>query len=135
MATTVTDETVMKSVSERLARYVADGDLDGLRTLYTPDARIWHNTDDTSKTVDESLAFFGALVGVSTAREYQAIRLTPTPTGFVQQHYLSTVLSTGETVRAPICMVITLEGDRVKTLDEYIESGSSSAVEDLLRGS
>jgi len=131
----MTDESVMRAVSERLARLVAAGDLDGLRaTLYTPDARIWHNTDDRSKTVDESLDFFGALVGVTTERGYEDVRLTPTPTGFVQQHYMTAVLTTGETVRAPICMVITLEGDRVKTLAEYIESGSSASVEALLRG-
>jgi hypothetical protein len=29
------------------------------------------------------------------------------------------VLTTGEEVRIPICMVVTLEGERVKRLDDY----------------
>ena len=46
MATTIADEQA-RAVAEKFARLVAERDLDGLRELYTPDARIWHNSDDT----------------------------------------------------------------------------------------
>jgi uncharacterized protein len=119
MATTISDDRVIKSVAGKIARFVADGDLDALRGLYTPDARIWHNVDDKEKTVDESLEFLDALLSRTTRRWFADVRLTPTPNGYVDQHYVCAVLTTGEEVRVPICMVVTLEGDRVKRLDDY----------------
>jgi len=128
MATTMSDDPVIQSVADKLARLVADGDIDGLRALYTPDARIWHNTDDREKTVEESLQFLGGLLGVTSKRWYSDVRLTPTPNGYVSQHYVAVVMTTGEEVRVPICMVVTLDGERVKRIDEYIESGAAGPV-------
>jgi uncharacterized protein len=131
----MSDDRVVKSVAEKIARFVADGDLDGLRALYTSDARIWHNTDDARKTVEESLAFLGGLLRVTNKRWYADVRLTPTPSGYVAQHYLCAVLITGDEVRIPICMVVTLEGDRVTRLEEYIEPEASAPITAaLLRG-
>jgi ketosteroid isomerase-like protein len=129
------DDRVVKSVADKFARFVAGGDLDALRSLYTPDARIWHNTDDKEKTVEESLEFLDGLLSVTSKRWYADVRLTPTPSGYVDQHYVCAVMTTGEEVRVPICMVVTLEGERVKRVDEYIETGASGPVTTaLLRG-
>jgi ketosteroid isomerase-like protein len=131
----MSNEGVVNAVAAKVARFVADGDLDGLRALYTPDARIWHNTDDKDKTVEESLAFLDGLLGVTSRRWYADVRLTPTTIGYIDQHYMCAVLTTGEEVRVPICMVVTLEGKRVKRLEEYIESEASGPVTAaLLRG-
>jgi ketosteroid isomerase-like protein len=135
MAATVSDDRVVSEVAAKFARFVADGDLDALRALYTPDARIWHNTDDTAKTVEESLEFLGALLSVTTRRWYADVRLTPTPTGYVDQHYVCAVLTTGDEVRVPVCMVVTLDGARVTRLEEYIEPEASGPITAaLLRG-
>jgi len=135
MAATMSDDRVVRSVADKVARFVADGDLDALRALYAPDARIWHNTDDKDKTVEESLAFLDGLLSVTTKRWYADVRLTPTPSGYVDQHYMCAVMTTGEEVRVPICMVVTLEGERVKRIEEYIETEASGPVTAaLLRG-
>lgn len=131
----MSDDRVVKAVAAKVARFVADGDLDGLRALYMPDARIWHNTDDREKTVEESLTFLDGLLSVTSRRWYADVRLTPTPIGYIDQHYMCAVLTTGEEVRVPICMVVTLDGERVKRLEEYIESEASGPVTAaLLRG-
>jgi ketosteroid isomerase-like protein len=135
MAAPMSDHGVVKAVAAKVARFVADGDLDGLRALYMPDARIWHNTDDREKTVEESLAFLDGLLSVTSRRWYADVRLTPTPIGYIDQHYMCAMLTTGEEVRVPICMVVTLDGERVKRLEEYIESEASGPVTAaLLRG-
>jgi ketosteroid isomerase-like protein len=128
MAVAISNEAVVKAVAGKIARFVTDGDLVGLRALYTPDARIWHNTDDHEKTVEESLQFLDGLLSVTTRRWCADVRLTPTPRGYIDQHYMCAVLTSGEEVRVPICMVVTLEGERVKRLEEYIESEASGAV-------
>jgi len=135
MGATLSDERVVNVVADKVARLVADGDLDGLRAVYTADARIWHNTDDKDKTVDESLEFLAGLLSVTSRRWYADVRLTPTPAGYIDQHYMCAALTTGEEVRVPICMVVTLEGEHIKRLEEYIESAATGPVTAaLLRG-
>ena len=130
MATTIADEQA-RAVAEKFARLVAERDLDGLRELYTPDARIWHNSDDTEKSVDESLQFFGGFLTITNKVWYSDIRVTPTPSGYLDQHYLCANLTTGADVRLPMCMVVTLEGERVKRLEEYIVTNADAIDEAL----
>ena len=119
----MTDEQVARSVADSMARVVADADYDGLRGLYTPDACIWHNIDDKEKTVEESLAFLEGLLRHTSKRWFEDVRLTLTPTGYVDQHYVRAILTTGEEMQIPICMVVTLEGERIKRLDDYMMVG------------
>src|SRR5437762_12939742 len=118
MGATLADERVVNVVAAKVARLVADGDLDGLRAVYTSDARIWHNTDDKDKIVDECLDFLAGLLSVTSRRWYADVRLTPTPAGYIDQHYMCAVLTTGEEIRVPICMVVTLECLRIKWPEE-----------------
>ncbi|MET9460038.1 nuclear transport factor 2 family protein [Streptomyces canus] len=135
MAPTMPDERVVEAVADAFARIAAEGDVEALRALYTDDARVWHNTDDTVKTVEESLVFFEGLLSVTSKRWYEDVRLARTATGYVDQHYMCAMLKTGEEVRVSICAVVTLEGERVKRVDEYIESGACGPVTAaLMRG-
>ena len=119
MTTTMTDDGLAKSVAGKIARLVADRDLDGLRAVYTPDACIWHSSDDKEKTVEESLEFLAAQLSLTTKLWFEDQRVTPTPSGYVDQHYVCAVLTTGDEVRIPIVFVVTLEGERLKRLDDY----------------
>lgn len=42
-------------VAERFFRAVEAGDVEAIRAIYAPDARIWHNHDGVEQTVDENL--------------------------------------------------------------------------------
>src|SRR6476659_3280319 len=118
----MTDERVMRSIGETFARCAADLDLDTWREMYAPDARIWHNTENNEMTVDENFEFLGyALSTATTKRWYADMKLTPTPTGYISQHDFCAILTSGEEVRFPICMVITLDGDRITRLEEYFD--------------
>ena len=123
MATTMSDDGVVKSVAEKIARLVADRDLDALREIYTPDAVIWHSSDDKEKTVEESVEATAAQLALSTELWFEEQKLTPTPTGYIDQHYACVKLTSGEQVRVPTCAVVTLEGDRIKRFNEYVELG------------
>src|SRR5438105_4591072 len=115
----MSDDGVVKSVAEKIARLVADRDLDALREIYTPDAVIWHSSDDKEKTVEESLEFLAAQLSLTTKVWFEDQKLTATPNGYVDQHYVCAVLTTGQEVRIPIVFVVTLEGERMKRLDDY----------------
>ncbi|MFE4758871.1 nuclear transport factor 2 family protein [Streptomyces mirabilis] len=128
----MTTEAAMKKVSVTIQQIIAAGDLSGLRELYRPDAVVWHNVDDTEKSVDTSLEMMQGMLSVTTKRWYEEVRLTPTHEGFVQQHYTCAELVDGRSMRVPTCMVITLDGERVTRLEEYFESGAATPMLELL---
>ncbi len=111
------------------ARFVAAveaGDIPAIRAIYAPDARIWHNTDGLDfpgQTVDENLAVLAWMQTALTAKRYDIVARSETPTGFVQQHVLrGTIAKTGAAFELPACIICTVAGGRITRLDEYFDS-------------
>ena len=49
-------EAEMNDVADRLLAAIGAGDADAVRSIYAPDAALWHNFDQRDQTVDENLA-------------------------------------------------------------------------------
>ena len=113
-------------IANELKQAATDGDLDALRGLYATDAVIWHNVDDTEKTVDESLQFLAGLRGVTTRTWYDRQKLTLTEQGFVLEHYTGAELTTGEEMLIPSCLVVTVTDGKIARLNEYIETSAAA---------
>lgn len=110
------------SIADRLFGAIERGDMDSLRQLYHPQARIWHNTDGQEQSVEDNLRVLRWLVRHTRARAYEDIRRDVIPGGFVQQHVLKLQLATGRTVRIPACLVATTDQGRITRIDEYLDS-------------
>jgi ketosteroid isomerase-like protein len=134
METTQHSPDVIAMVADRFARCAAERDAEGLRGVYAADARIWHNLDDAEKSVDESLLFLANLLAVTSRCWYEDVRITATGRGYLDQHYMCAALSTGEEVRVPVCAVVTLEGESVKRVEEYVEALAMGPVLEALAG-
>jgi ketosteroid isomerase-like protein len=97
------------------------GDVERLRSMYAPDAVVWHNVDGKEQSVDEGLAM------VSWAREHlnglhhDEVRRQRTEHGFVQQHVLRATTPSGAELSVPACIVVTVQDGKVTRLDEYID--------------
>lgn len=116
----------LERIADELERVVVEGDFDALRLMYAPDATVWHNIDDKDKTVEESLAFIGGLQSVCTRTWNEQTRRTFTENGFVVQHYTCAELKTGEQLRIPSCLVITVRDGKISRVEEYIESRAAA---------
>jgi ketosteroid isomerase-like protein len=117
----------IEAVRKEISRIIESGDLEALRGLCAPDAQIWHNTDQADKSVDETIQYLKGLVGATSRRWFSDVRVTPTPAGFVHQHYTNAVFPNGQEIRVATCVVITLEGDRIKRLEEYFDPSGTAA--------
>jgi ketosteroid isomerase-like protein len=116
----------------RLVAAIEAGALDVLRDeIYAPDAVIWHNLDGAEQAVDDNLRTLGWVVRHVAGLRYDDVRREPTPTGFVQQHVLRGTAPGGQDLAVPACLVVTIEGDRITRIDEYLDSAAVAA----LRGS
>ena len=114
------------ALAARLCTAIETGDIDAVRAIYAPHARIWHNTDGVDfpgQTVDENLKVLAWMSRFLTDRRYDIVARAATATGFVQQHVLrATIAATGEAFAMPACIICTVVAGRIVQLDEYMDS-------------
>lgn len=106
---------------------VNGGDVEALRALHEPDARIWHNTDGTTQTVDQNMAVLAWLRRTMPDLALADVRPLATAEGFVQRH---TIVGTahGHAVAVPTCLVVDLSpAGRIRVVEEYLDSASLTA--------
>lgn len=115
--------------AERLFTAIERGDVAAIREIYAPDAKIWHNNDGKTQTVDENLAVLKWVVENIGEISYSDARRQATETGFVQQHVLRGRLKgSGKMFELPACIVCTVEDGRITRLDEYLDSAHTAAL-------
>lgn len=113
----------IRTMATRFFDAIEAGDIETMRDSFTPDAEIWHNTDELIVTRDQTAATLTGMVARIDEREYADRRLTVFPGGFVQQHVLKGVRThDGGAVRLPCAIVCKVEGGRITRLDEYFDS-------------
>ena len=119
----MTDEHEIEALAKRFFDAIEQGDIETMRGSFTPDAEIWHNTDEAIVTRDQTATTLAGMVERITDREYADRRLTVFPGGFVQQHVLKGVrVHDGVEVRLPCAIVCTVESGKITRLDEYFDS-------------
>ncbi|MFZ5727404.1 MAG: nuclear transport factor 2 family protein [Pseudomonadota bacterium] len=113
----------IRSLATRFFDAIEAGDIDTMQGSFTPDAEIWHNSDELIVTRDQTAATLTGMVARIRDREYADRRLTVFPGGFVQQHVLKGVrVHDGVPVRLPCAIICKVENGRITRLDEYFDS-------------
>jgi ketosteroid isomerase-like protein len=115
-------ERAMLDLCDRFFAAVAAGDLDAVRSIYAPDAVIWHNNDDAEQTVEENLRVLRWATSRIAGFRYEDVRRSATATGFMEQHTLRGQAPNGDELRVPACIVCTVRDGRITRLDEYLDS-------------
>jgi uncharacterized protein len=121
--------TTALELADRLFAAIAANDLDALRNdVYAPDVVVWHNNDNHEQRIDENLKVLNWLSRKVTNRRYEEVRRQATDTGFVEQHVLRGTAPNGNELEIPACLVVTVTGDRISRIDEYIDSAALGAM-------
>jgi ketosteroid isomerase-like protein len=113
---------------ERFFAALEAGDTDELASIYTPDARIWHNDASGEQGVEDNLKVLRGLHAVVSGLHYDIARRMPMDGGVVQQHVLRGTLPDGSQVAMPAAMFLYVEGGRVKRIEEYLDSGQAAPI-------
>ena len=111
----------MHGIGDRLVAAIAAGDADAVRSIYAPDARIWHNFDQVDQSVDDNLRTLVDLHHRATGLQYTEIRRFTAPGGFVQQHVL-VGHAKGGPLHMPAMIRFWVEGGRIARLEEYLDT-------------
>lgn len=102
---------------------IEQGDIAAMEASFTPDAAIWHNTDEKIVSPADTARTLAGMVQRIQSPRYVDRRVHAFPGGFVQQHVLQgTRTHDGGAVRLPCAIVCAVEGGRITRLDEYFDS-------------
>ena len=120
-------------LAERFFSAVERGDLDAVRVIYAPDARIWHSHDLKEQSVEENLRVLAWMARVLPARRYLVRRRVAIPGGFLQQHVLEAD-TPGGPFSMPACVVVEVKDGRIGRLEEYLDSARVAELGRLVSG-
>ena len=126
---TLPDPAVSLALADRLFAAIEANDTDALRAdVYAPDVVVWHNNDNHEQRIDENLRVLRWLHRNVTGKRYEEVRRQPTPTGFVEQHVLRGTAPDGTELSVFACLVVTVAGDRISRIDEYLDGTALTAL-------
>lgn len=112
------------AIAKKFFDAIEAGDIDTVYNLFTPDAKIWHNTDDATVPREVTAKTLKAMHRLLKDVQYQERRVGSWPTGFAERHVLTgTRKVDGVKVRMPVAIVcdVNQEG-KITRLDEYFDS-------------
>ena len=122
------NEREIHELADRFFAAIPKGDLETVKAIYAPDARIWHNNDQTTQNVEQNLAVLGWVTKNIAHLRYEDVRRQATPSGFVQQHVLRGTAPGGAPLEVPACILCTVANGRITRLDEYLDSAHVAAL-------
>ena len=113
-------------LARRFMTALEAGDVEAARACLAPDARIWHNFDDRSQTVDENMALLEWMMRHADKRSYEITRLQEIAGGYLQQHVLRITNKAGEELVMHACVVVTVAEGRIQRIEEYLDPAPAS---------
>jgi ketosteroid isomerase-like protein len=102
-------------------------DFAAVRELYAADVAIWHNVTDREQTRDENLELLRLFTSRVSELRYEVLAREFFPGGFVQRHILHGCVASGESIRAPVCLVVHASDGRIQRLFEYLDPNGVAA--------
>ena len=116
------------TVATNLFHAIEVGDVDTIRSIYSPDVVIWHNFDQRTQTLDENLKVLRWMVANVSDRRYTDIRRAVLDDGFVQQHVLTGIAPSGARLDVPAMMRVWVSDGCITRIDEYLDSAHVSVL-------
>lgn len=106
---------------------IEQGDVETMRSIYSPDAVIWHNFDPLTpkekgdETVSENLKKLEMLPQRIRGAKFEVYQREATETGFVQQYVLTGRMVNDEPFLLPACIVCRVKDGLIVRVDEYYD--------------
>jgi uncharacterized protein len=112
----------LNRVADRFFGAVEKGDVDTVKEIYSPDARIWHNFDNYASTREENL---GVLKWVGNHVEnfrFEEVRRSYLPGAVLQQHVIRGRDEAGNEINCPAILKVDVQGENITRIEEYFDA-------------
>lgn len=111
----------LDDVADRFFAAVEAGDIDGVKEIYSPDARIWHNFDDYASTREENLQVLGWVTANVSGFRFEEVRRCYVPGAFIQQHVIRGQKADGSEIRCPAILKVECSNGHIDRIEEYFD--------------
>jgi ketosteroid isomerase-like protein len=111
---------VSLALADKLFAAIEANDLE----MLTREVVVWHNNDEHEQLLDENLRVLNWLHRKVSEKRYEDVRRQATQFGFVEQHVLRGIAPGGGQLNVLACLVVTIEGERIVRIDEYLDSAA-----------
>lgn len=112
-----------EDLASRLFLAIQEDDQPAIEALYSDDLETWHSFDDTTKNRAESLALIRHFGPDVARRRYRLVESFGTLDRVVQRYELTiTLIGRAEEHRINLVVFLSIEGNQVSWIDEYIDS-------------
>lgn len=118
----------MEALADRLMGAIEAGDIDTIKTCYTPDVAIWHNFDEIDQSLEDNLKVMHWMARHLLDKTYTIQSRRYFADGWVQQHVLTGTTPSGAAFRMPACLICTVRDGRVSRLEEYLDTGQTAVL-------
>ncbi|WP_417591515.1 nuclear transport factor 2 family protein [Parasphingorhabdus sp.] len=124
----MTKDIDIRKLAQSFFDAIEAGDIETMQNSFTPDAEIWHNTDELIVSPAQTAQTLTGMVKRIKNRRYADRRLSVYPGGFVQQHVLTgRRVEDDIEVRLPCAIICKIENGKITRLDEYFDSAHVAA--------
>jgi uncharacterized protein len=107
-------------LAEKFFTAIERGDIETVKAIYAPDARIWHSHDQKEQSVEENLRVLTWIAHNLKNHRYRVHRRVAIPGGFLQQHTAEMDTPAGP-FSMPACIVVEVKDGRIARLEEYLD--------------
>jgi ketosteroid isomerase-like protein len=118
----MTEARLIDRLADEFFAAIERADMDALAAMYTPDAVLWHNSDNREQPHTENTAMLRSLWQGFKTFKYRNVRRQLLESGFVQQHDTELVTLQGERFTMRCCMVVSVRMAKIARIDEYLDS-------------
>ncbi len=113
--------------AERLFAAIAAKDVSAVGDLYAEDIEVWHNFSNRCQDKAANLQTLAGLCGSVDHLTYDvAERLQLDDGRILQRHVLRATPAGGAEIAIPACILLRIEGGRIKRIDEYLDTGQAN---------
>ncbi len=116
------------SIADKLFKGIESKDIESLKALYSDDVRIWHNFSNAEQTKEQNLTVLENMCNAVPHIKYEILERHMIDGRVLQRHNLRCETSTGEIILIPACMFITIRGNQISRIEEYLDSGQANAL-------
>lgn len=99
-----------------------------VRSIYSPDIKIWHNFDQKLQSIDDNIKSMHYVHSRLKNLNYDVKSRIPIPGGFVQQHVLRGELPSGDAFAMPACAICQVENGKITVIEEYLDMAQAKAL-------
>jgi len=115
-------------VTERFFDALEAGDIDAVSDFYSEDVAVWHNFTNATMGKQQNLDTLKGMLAAVDSLQYVVTERIDLGDRVLQRHTLTCHLADGQVFKLPACLLITVRGNQVVRIDEYLDTGQANAL-------